>query len=147
MRASLAAKLDKPPGSGVPAPCGYIAFQVRTASVKWDVHLADPDPETDWQPVRELRSAGYAVRLEDTDPFRDCHQWPATPRLNEEIAARWQQQFAVAMAFSFGVKAPLNFSVFVDAAAALLLAAWPRKPVTRHEKPYSPEANRPGGGL
>jgi putative oxidoreductase len=55
--------------------------------------------------------------------------------------------FAVAMAFSFGVKAPLNFSVFVDAAAALLLAAWPRKPVTRHEKPYSPETNRPGGGL
>lgn len=32
--------------------------------------------------------------------------------------------FAVAMTFSFGVKAPLNFSVFVDAAAALLLAGW-----------------------
>ena len=31
--------------------------------------------------------------------------------------------FALAMTFSFGVKAPLNYSVFVDAAAALLLAA------------------------
>ena len=38
--------------------------------------------------------------------------------------------FALAMTFSFGVKAPLNYSVFVDAAAALLLAAWPNKPTT-----------------
>jgi uncharacterized protein len=74
------------------------AFQVRTAEGKWDVHLADREPEADWQPVRELRSAGYAVRLEDTDPFRDCHQWPATPRLDAETAVRWQRQFAVAMA-------------------------------------------------
>ena len=33
--------------------------------------------------------------------------------------------FALAMMVSFGVKAPLNYSVWVDAAAALLLAAWP----------------------
>ena len=33
--------------------------------------------------------------------------------------------FAAAMSLSFGVKAPLNYSVFVDAAAALLLGAWP----------------------
>jgi uncharacterized membrane protein YphA (DoxX/SURF4 family) len=33
--------------------------------------------------------------------------------------------FAGAMTLSFGVKAPLNFSVFVDFAAALLLGAWP----------------------
>jgi len=39
--------------------------------------------------------------------------------------------FALAMTFSFGVKAPLNYSVFVDAAAALLLAAWPTKPAAR----------------
>jgi uncharacterized membrane protein YphA (DoxX/SURF4 family) len=55
--------------------------------------------------------------------------------------------FAVAMTFSFGAKAPLNFSVFVAAAAALLLAAWPRTPVTRLEKPDPPETNRPGGAL
>jgi putative oxidoreductase len=33
--------------------------------------------------------------------------------------------FAGAMTLSFGVKAPLNFSVFVDFAAAFLLSAWP----------------------
>jgi hypothetical protein len=32
------------------------------------------------------------------------------------------------MTVSFGVKAPLNFSVFVDFAAAFLLGAWPASP-------------------
>jgi putative oxidoreductase len=36
--------------------------------------------------------------------------------------------FAGAMTVSFGVKAPLNFSVFVDFAAAFLLAVWPASP-------------------
>jgi putative oxidoreductase len=35
--------------------------------------------------------------------------------------------FAGAMTLSFGVKAPLNFSVFADAAAAFALATWPAK--------------------
>lgn len=39
--------------------------------------------------------------------------------------------FALAMTLSFGVKAPLNFSVFADAAAALLLAAWPPQAAPR----------------
>jgi putative oxidoreductase len=55
--------------------------------------------------------------------------------------------FALAMTFSFGVKAPLNYSVFVDAAAALLLAAWPNKPPTGDEKPSSPRTNQPGDSL
>jgi putative oxidoreductase len=37
-------------------------------------------------------------------------------------------RFAGAMTWSFGVKAPLNFSVFADAAAALALSAWPEPP-------------------
>ena len=36
--------------------------------------------------------------------------------------------FAAAMTVSFGLKAPLNFSVFVDFAAAFLLGAWPVSP-------------------
>ena len=55
--------------------------------------------------------------------------------------------FALAMTFSFGVKAPLDYSVFVDAAAALLLASWPNKPATRDEKPSSPRTNQPGDSL
>jgi hypothetical protein len=33
------------------------------------------------------------------------------------------------MTVSFGVKAPLNFSVFADAAAAFALAAMPRRAI------------------
>jgi uncharacterized membrane protein YphA (DoxX/SURF4 family) len=36
--------------------------------------------------------------------------------------------FAGAMTLSFGVKAPLSFSVFVDFAAALVLGTWPASP-------------------
>jgi uncharacterized protein len=76
---------------------GGSAFQARTAGGKWDVHLNDPAAETDWQPVRQLTSpGGFTVRLEDTDPYRDCHLWPAAPRLAEADVARWQQRFEAA---------------------------------------------------
>ena len=39
--------------------------------------------------------------------------------------------FASAMTLSFGIQAPLDFSVFVDFAAALLLGAWPALPKLR----------------
>jgi putative oxidoreductase len=39
--------------------------------------------------------------------------------------------FAGAMTLSFGIKAPLNYSVFADAAAALLLGAWPAPPTLK----------------
>ena len=45
--------------------------------------------------------------------------------------------FAGAMTVSFGVKAPLNSSVFVDFAAAFLLGAWPAS-----RKPKSNDAQR-----
>ena len=95
---------------------GGNAFQVRTRLGKWDVHLDAADLEADWEPVRELRSGGFAVRLEDTDPYRDCHQWPAAPRLSAADAARWQQLFAVAWplieshypAYAAGIEAGLT---------------------------------------
>ena len=40
--------------------------------------------------------------------------------------------FAGAMSLSFGIKAPLNYSVFADAAAALLLGAWLTPPPHVH---------------
>jgi putative oxidoreductase len=49
------------------------------------------------------------------------------PRLVAFASAALFVLFAAAMTASFGVKAPLNFSVFVDAAAAFALGAWPPK--------------------
>lgn len=43
--------------------------------------------------------------------------------------------FAAAMSISFGVKAPLNYSVFADAAAALLLGAWNTTPPANQPTP------------
>ena len=48
------------------------------------------------------------------------------PRLAAWAATALFGLFAVTMTVSFGIKAPLNFSVFVDAAAAFVLATWPR---------------------
>jgi uncharacterized protein len=47
----------------------------------------------DWQPVRMLTAPGIRVALEDTDPYRDCHQWPALPRLTDSEYDRWREQF------------------------------------------------------
>ena len=100
------------------------AFQVRSAGKKWDVVRANGIPETGWQPVRELRSGPFAVRLEDTDPYRDCHQWPAAPRLAAEAANRWQQLFAVAW--------PLLESEYPAYAAGLAAGFSTITPLARH---------------
>ncbi|HEX3514601.1 MAG TPA: FxsB family cyclophane-forming radical SAM/SPASM peptide maturase [Trebonia sp.] len=49
-----------------------------------------------WEPVRVLTAPGIRVVLEDTDPYRDCHQWPAAPRLSDEEFTEWQRGFALA---------------------------------------------------
>jgi uncharacterized protein len=44
--------------------------------------------------VRILTADGFSVALEDTDLYRDCHQWPAADRLTEAEVAQWHQHFA-----------------------------------------------------
>jgi uncharacterized protein len=72
---------------------GTGAFDVRAASGKWRVEAAGNDSDPDWEPVRELRAGAFSVRLEDTDPYRDCHHWPVAPRLTVAETAAWQAQF------------------------------------------------------
>jgi uncharacterized protein len=79
---------------------------IRAGESHWEMAVADllagqPDAMTvaaagrpaDWQPVRLLRATGISVALEDTDPYRDCHQWPATARLTDAEFAAWQRSF------------------------------------------------------
>jgi uncharacterized protein len=83
-------------GGGVAATLaaqGEGAFEVRAASGKWHIGPGAMEPDLDWEPVRELRAGGFAVRLEDTDPYRDCHQWPVAGRLTAQEWAAWQGQF------------------------------------------------------
>lgn len=60
------------------------------------VATSGPGAYAEWQPVRTLIAPGLSVILEDTDPYRDCHQWPAAARLTDADAARWQEQFSAA---------------------------------------------------
>jgi uncharacterized protein len=67
-------------------------FSVQTTGhVQHQVKLANPG--SGWEPGRRLHAAGSSVALEDTDPYRDCHQWPTTPRLAADEAGRWQDRY------------------------------------------------------
>ena len=50
----------------------------------------------EWQAVRMLRGSGFCVALEDTDPYRDCHQWRPAPRLTDDEVALWQRELQAA---------------------------------------------------
>ncbi|WP_433225039.1 FxsB family cyclophane-forming radical SAM/SPASM peptide maturase [Microtetraspora malaysiensis] len=49
--------------------------------------------EASWRPSLRVASGDFSVLLEDADPHRDCHQWPAATRLTEAEAAAWQDRF------------------------------------------------------
>jgi uncharacterized protein len=80
---------------------------VQTSDRQWTLsradmlagQQADQDLESAcWQPVRTLTAPGISVTLEDTDPYRDCHQWAAAPRLTCPELADWQRGFRAAWA-------------------------------------------------
>jgi uncharacterized protein len=80
-------------GTAALAVSGKNTFEARTGSAKWFVETASAAPDPDWQPVRALRAGKFTVHLEDTDLYRDCHQWPAATRLTAAEAAGWQARF------------------------------------------------------
>jgi uncharacterized protein len=104
-----------------------------------------------WHPARRLTAPGISVALEDTDPYRDCHQWPASPRLTGAQFAGWQLQFqrawaeiqqqhgayAAALAAGLGTIMPLaaapasqDVSATARHAFGAVAAALPDDPVT-----------------
>ncbi len=44
-----------------------------------------------WQPVRRLDLPGLTLALDDTDPYRDCHEWPVASRLPPVLAGAWER--------------------------------------------------------
>ena len=70
------------------------AVTIVAGDRRWDLApAAEQGGPAGWQPVRRLRAPGISVALEDTDPYRDCHQWRAAPRLADSGLARWQRCF------------------------------------------------------
>jgi uncharacterized protein len=66
------------------------------AGGSWATSSLGTAPAAEWQPVRMLSAPGLTVALEDTDPYRDNHHWPAAPRLAESDYALWQERFQAA---------------------------------------------------
>jgi uncharacterized protein len=70
-------------------------FAVRAPSGTWHVTPDGQQADPAWEPVRELRAGQFAVRLDDSDPYRDCYQLTVAPRL-ADLAERWQVLFSEA---------------------------------------------------
>jgi uncharacterized protein len=76
------------PGIGrYPVP-GRRETTVRVSAGTLEVAGAGP-----LEPVRRLAAGTFTVALDDLDPFRDCHDWPAAGRLDAREFARWQGFF------------------------------------------------------
>ncbi len=76
--------------------CWEIPISALRNGATTRVATLGPGESAEWQPVRTLTAPGLSVLLEDTDPYRDCHQWPAATRLTDTEVARWQEQFTEA---------------------------------------------------
>lgn len=104
---------DGSPPGGEPATAAVdVTAQTVTVRVRdgcWSIATADlladgpgsaaitgAGGPAEWQPVRMLRAPGLCVALDDTDPYRDCHQWQAAPRRTDAEFTRWQEQFIAA---------------------------------------------------
>jgi uncharacterized protein len=99
---------------------GAAAFEVRATTGRWRVDVGAGTADPDWEPVRLLRAGDRTVRLEDTDPFRDCHEWPPAERLTAAEAAAWQAQFAQAWSLIEG-----TYPAYADGIAAGLSVLTP----------------------
>jgi uncharacterized protein len=70
------------------------AVGIQVADHSWTLDVASLENRSPhWEPVRKLQAPGICVAVEDTDPYRDCHQWPAAPRLSDAEFARWDESF------------------------------------------------------
>jgi uncharacterized protein len=75
---------------------GCDGFEVKSQSGQWAVAAAAMGglaPPGSWQPVRALEAGTAKVALEDTDPYRDCHQWPAASRLSVDQVSAWEEVY------------------------------------------------------
>lgn len=69
-------------------------FSVRVGAEQWAIDLNSGSSQTRrWQPARTIGASDIEVVLDDTDPYRNCHEWPAAPRLKNDELVRWQRTF------------------------------------------------------
>jgi uncharacterized protein len=100
------------------------AVDIQVADRSWTLDVATlENGSSQWEPVRKLRAPGLIVALEDTDPYRDCHQWSAAPRLSDAEFVRWEQSFRDAWRTILA-----DHPVYAPALAAGLSVLMPMRP-------------------
>ncbi|MEU9167026.1 FxsB family cyclophane-forming radical SAM/SPASM peptide maturase [Streptomyces sp. NPDC048420] len=76
---------------------GDDGFSVRVGSREHLVgHKGAGAADPAWLPRHRFELDGWAVALEDTDPWRDAHGYPVQARLSEEAAERWRTDLTAA---------------------------------------------------
>ncbi|PJN04410.1 FxsB family radical SAM/SPASM domain protein [Streptomyces sp. CB01201] len=72
---------------------GAEGFTVRAGACGLDIgwHEGMDGPSPHWRPVRLFAGDGWSVAIEDTDPLRDCHEWPVAERLAADEAKLWSE--------------------------------------------------------
>jgi uncharacterized protein len=97
MRAGVAAELPVPVRAGLVHIPSLGALDVGTLTdstvrIVVDVHHQRfaADTEFAWQAVRQVTGPALQFAVEELDPFRDCHEWPATGRLTPPEWREWQ---------------------------------------------------------
>jgi uncharacterized protein len=73
-------------------------FAVSAAGRTLRIAAHDPG-DARWHPVRRVGPAGRTVALEDSDPYRDAHQWPPAPRQDAAEAKAWHEDLVAAWDF------------------------------------------------
>jgi uncharacterized protein len=121
--------------------CWTLDLAGLRAAVPYATATAGNTRSADWQPVRVLRAPGISVLLEDIDPFRDCYEWRAAPRLTEAEFGRWQHDFHEAWQEIRTHHAP-----YAPALAAGLTTLMPLDPA-QHDRDVSAAARQAFGAV
>jgi uncharacterized protein len=68
---------------------------------EYEICVRDPasGAALEWLPQRRLAAGSWSVAVQDTDPYRDCYQSPAAPRLSTTGIEVWRGRFAEAVRF------------------------------------------------
>ena len=82
-------------GEDLTVSSGPDGFVVRWAGGAISVP-ADFAEVPGWEPARSIEVGGLRILLEDGDPYRDCHEFPATGRLTDAEAGEWTAAVAAA---------------------------------------------------
>lgn len=87
-----------PDGEDAEVTAGAGGFGVSVVGCTVKIAAHEPG-DARWHPVRRIGPAAWSVALEDTDPYRDAHQWPPARRQDEPEVKAWHEDLVAAWAF------------------------------------------------